>query len=307
MSTYELIVSGLAALALFAYGLQSLSQEIENTGGERLKAILSRVTKSPVRGYFLGIVVTALIQSSSAVSAFTVALVDAGAITLKGSFAVLLGANVGTTATAWLVSFKLTGIGAIFTILGMIICILPRRYAIWGRSIFYFGVVLFALDLMGYVLKPLRDQPAIQSLVVVAASPILGVLVGAFVTAVVQSSSVIVGLAVLFANQGILGPAAVIPIVVGANLGSTTTALLASFGLKKNARRAAVANTIFNGLGVLVVLPFLAAISNFFASTITDPGMTVAWAHLSFNIMVSVLGFAVIHPVEWLVRRVGEP
>ena len=205
MSNYELIVSGLAALALFAYGLQSLSKEIENTGGERLKDLISRATKSPVRGYFLGIVVTALIQSSSAVSAFTVALVDAGAITLNGSFAVLLGANVGTTATAWLVSFKLTGIGAAFTIVGMIIPILPRRYAIWGRSVFYFGVVLFALDLMGYVLKPLRDQPAMQSLVVVAASPILGVMVGALVTAVVQSSSVIVGLAVLFAESRYIG------------------------------------------------------------------------------------------------------
>ena len=169
---------------------------------------------------------------------------------------------------------------------------LPKRYAVWGRSIFYFGVILFALDLMGYALKPLRDQPAVQSLVAVAATPILGVLVGAFLTAVVQSSSVVVGLAVLFANQGILGPAAIIPIVVGANLGSTTTALVASLGMKTNGRRAAIANTLFNGLGVLVVLPFLTPISNYFASTVNNPGMAVAWAHLSFNILVSVLGFA---------------
>lgn len=306
MSTYELVVSGLAAIALFAYGLQSLSQEIETTGGERLQSLLSRVTQSPLQGYFLGIVVTALIQSSSAVSAFAVALVDAGAITLRGSFAVLLGANVGTTVTAWLVSFKLAGIGAVFTILGILITMLPKRYAVWGRCIFYFGIILFALDLMGYALKPLRDQPAVQSLVAVAATPILGVLIGALLTAMAQSSSVVVGLAVLFANQGILGPTAVIPIVVGSNLGSTSTALLASLGMKTNARRAAVANMAFNGLGVLVVLPFLTPVSRFFAGTVADAGMAVAWAHLSFNLLASVLGFAAMRPVERLVMRVGS-
>jgi len=304
MPTYELVISGLAALALFAYGLQSLSREIEESGGEKLRTLLARVTESPVRGYLLGILVTALIQSSSAVSSFTVALVDAGAVTLHSSLAILLGANVGTTVTAWLVSFKLAGIGAIFVIIGMIVSMLPWRYAAVGRSIFYFGLILFALDLVGYALKPLRDNPAVQSLVAVAKTPVLGVLIGTVLTAFIQSSSVVVGLGVLFANQGILPPAAVVPIVVGANLGSTVTALLASLGMKTNARRAAIANVIFNGFGVLVVLPFLSPISDYFASTISDPGMAVAWAHLSFNIMVSVLGLAILRPLERLVTRI---
>ena len=304
MSTYELLISGLAALALFAYGLQSLSREIEETGGERLKALLSRVTKSPVRGYLLGIVVTALIQSSSATSSFVIALVDAGAITLRGSFAVLLGANVGTTVTAWLVSFKLAGLGAIFVVLGIAISMAPRRYAAAGRCVFYFGLILFALDLVGYALKPLQGHPYVQSLVAIAKNPVLGFLIGAFLTAIVQSSSVVVGLGVLFAKSGILGPAAVVPIVVGANLGSTTTALLACLGMKRNARRAAVANTIFNGLGVLAVLPALGPISEFFAWKISDPGIAVAWAHLAFNILVSVLGFAAMRSIERLVTRV---
>ena len=122
-----------------------------------------------------------------------------------------------------------------------------------------------------------------------------------------QSSSVIVGLAVLFADQGILGPAALVPIVVGSNLGSTATALIASLAMKENARRAALANAIFNGLGVLVMLSFLSAISEFFASTISDPGKAVAWAHLSFNLLVSGLGFATLRPIERIVVRVGLP
>lgn len=305
MTTFELVASGMAALALFAYGLKSLSHEIEEKGGEKMRGLLSRVTASPVRGYLLGIVVTALIQSSSAVSSFAVALVDAGAITLHGSFAVLLGANVGTTVTAWLVSFKLAGAGAVLVVLGAIVSMLPWRYAAFGRGLFYFGLILFALDLVGYALKPLRDHPSVQAMVALAGSPLLGLAIGTVLTAVVQSSSVVVGLAVLFANEGILGPAAIVPIVVGANLGSTTTALLACLGMKANARRAAVANTVFNGLGVLTVAPVLAPVSQFFASTVPDSGQAVAWAHLCFNLWVSVLGFAAIRPIERAVMRIG--
>jgi Na/Pi-cotransporter len=219
---------------------------------------------------------------------------------------VLLGANVGTTVTAWLVSFKLAGLGAIFVVLGIAMSMVSWRYAAVGRCVFYFGLILFSLDLVGYALKPLQNHPYVQSLVAIAKNPILGVLIGAFLTAIIQSSSVVVGLGVLFAKSGILGPAAVIPIVVGANLGSTSTALLASLGMKVNARRAAVANMIFNGLGVLVVLPFLGPISEFFASKISDPGIAVAWAHLSFNLMASALGFAAMSPIERLVARVGS-
>jgi phosphate:Na+ symporter len=304
LPTFDLVVSGIAALALFAYGLQSLSHEIQERGGERLRAVMGRVTASPLKAYFIGLFATALIQSSSAVQAFAVTLVDAGAITLKGSFPILLGANVGTTVTAWLVSFKVSGIGAIFVILGMIMTF-SRRYAVIGRSIFYFGLILFALDLVGYAIRPLREHPAMQAIVALAASPLLGLLVGISVTAVIQVSAIVVGLGVLFANQGLLEPVAVVPIVVGTNLGGTATALIASAGMKANARRAAIANAIFNALAVLVILPFLGPVSRFIVSMIADPGMAVAWAHLAFNIMVSVLGFALARPVERVVERIG--
>ena len=304
LPTFDLVISGIAALALFAYGLQSLSHEIQERGGERLYVMLSRVTSSPLAAYGIGLFATAVIQSSSAVQAFAVTLVDAGAITLKGSFPILLGSNVGTTVTAWLVSFKVSGVGAAFVILGMILSFF-NRYAIIGRSIFYFGLILFALDLVGYAIRPLRDHPAMQALVALAASPWLGFLVGMGVTAVVQVSAIVVGLGVLFANQGILEPAAVVPIVVGTNLGGTATAIIASIGMGTNARRAAIANVIFNVLAVLVVLPFLGPVSRFIVAMLADPGMAVAWAHLAFNILVSALGFALARPIGRLVEKVG--
>lgn len=304
LSTFDLVISGMAALALFAYALQSLSREIQERGGERLYAVMSRVTASPLQAYFVGLFATALIQSSSAVQAFAVTLVDAGAVTLKGSFPILLGANVGTTVTAWLVSFKVSGVGAMFVILGMILSF-SRRYAVIGRSIFYFGLILFALDLVGYAIRPLREHPAMQSIVALAASPWLGFLVGMSVTAVIQVSAIVVGLGVLFANQGLLEPAAVVPIVVGSNLGGTATAIIASLGMKTNARRAALANVLFNALAVLVVLPFLGPLSRWVVAMIADPGMAVAWAHLAFNILVSVLGFALARPIGRVVERMG--
>jgi Na/Pi-cotransporter len=305
MSTFDLVISAAAALALFAYGLQSLSREIQERGGERLRGVMARVTASPLQAYFLGLFATALIQSSSAVQAFAVTLVDAGAISLKGSFPILLGANVGTTVTAWLVSFKVSGIGAIFVILGMILSF-SNRYAVVGRSIFYFGLILFALDLVGYAIRPLREHPMMQSIVALAASPWLGFLVGMSITAVIQVSAIVVGLGVLFANQGVLEPAAVVPIVIGSNLGGTATALIASVGMKTNARRAAFANAMFNVVAVIVVLPFLGPVSRFVVSMTADPGMAVAWAHLAFNILVSVLGFALARPIERVVEKIGK-
>jgi Na/Pi-cotransporter len=304
LSTFDLVISGMAALALFAYGLQSLSREIQERGGQRLNAVLSRVTASPLQAYFVGLIATATIQSSSAVQAFAVTLVDAGAISLKGSFPILLGANVGTTVTAWLVSFKVSGVGAVFVILGMVLSF-TGRYAVIGRSMFYFGLILFALDLVGYAIRPLREHPVMQSIVALAASPWLGFLVGMSVTAVIQVSAIVVGLGVLFANQGLLEPAAVVPIVVGSNLGGTATAIIASLGMKTNARRAALANVLFNVVAVAVVLPFLGPVSRFVVAMIAEPGMAVAWAHLAFNILVSVLGFALARPIGRVVERVG--
>jgi Na/Pi-cotransporter len=221
------LLAAVPAVVLFLYGLQGFSTELRAVGGEALQSWLGRVTASRWRGFAVGALATAVVQSSSAVTALTTALVDAGVISFRASLGVLLGSNVGTTATAWLVSFKLTGIGPFFIVFGALLSAIPVRQAVFGKAVFYFGLIFFSLDLISAELKPLQNQPAFKEFLALAQTPWLGVLAGIVFTALIQSSSVTTGVSILLVQQGILPAEAAIPIIVGSNVGSTSTALVA--------------------------------------------------------------------------------
>jgi phosphate:Na+ symporter len=218
----------------------------------------------------------------------TVALVDAGSMTLRSSLGVLLGANIGTTSTAWLVSLKLTGIGPFFIVLGTVLSAMPTRFKVLGKAAFYFGFIFFSLDLVSFTLKPLAQSPLFAEVLSRSRTPMMGVLAGVIVTAIVQSSSITTGLCILLVQQSILPATAAIPIVIGANIGTSATALVASIKMQRTARRVAVANLCFNTFGVVLFLPFL----GWFAVKVVDfagePGMAVAWAQLIFNLVMTL-------------------
>lgn len=293
MTPFQGIVAAISAIVLFLYGLQAFSQELQSVGGAALRSWLPRVTASRWRGFLIGMIMTAIVQSSSAITALAVTLVDASVISFRGSLGVLLGANVGTTTTAWLVSFKLTGIGPFFIVLGAILSALPVRARAIGKAAFYFGLIFFALDLISSELKPLQSQPWFQVALAKAQTPWLGVLIGVAFTALVQSSSVTTGLAILLVQQGILPPEAAIPLVMGANVGSTSTALVASLAMKPVARATAVSNFIFNVAGVLLFFPFLGPFSHSMLEGAGTPSQAVALAHLAFNLTIALLFLAV--------------
>lgn len=300
MSGLQVILAICAAITLFLYGLTGFSREVQATGGPRLQAWLGRATRRWWTGFGLGAGATLLVQSSSATTSLTVALVDAGAITLGHSLPVMLGANVGTTATAWLVSFKLTGIGAFFIVLGAVLGLLPVRWHIIGKPVFYFGLIFFGLDLIAGAMTPLKQSELLRHALLLTENPWLGLLVGAVATAVIQSSSATSGLAVVMVAEGVLDPTAAIPVVIGANLGTTTTALLASVTLSVAARRAAWWNTLFNLGGVALVLPVLPWFAGWAVAQTASPGMAVALAHTLFNIALALL---FIGPSVWWERR----
>lgn len=302
ISIAQVVIAALAGIALFIYGLQAFARELRAMGGARLEAWLARATATAWQGYLVGAAVTAIVQSSSAVSAFVVAFVDGGIIAFRGALPVMLGANVGTASTAFLVSFKIGAFGSAFIVAGMAASMSPGRLQMAGRALFYFGVVIFALDLVSQHLGPMRDHPAFASLLRYAADPVLGILAGAAVTAIVQSSSITVGLTTVLVQQDMLSGAAILPLVIGANIGTTSTALLASLGMGSTARRAALANTLFNAAGAVVVLPFLYVWGELLEPLIGHP-LAVPVAHLAFNIVVSAIGFLLLRPVEaWLQR-----
>ena len=303
MSSVSAVLTLVAAVVVFLYGLQGFTQQLRSSGESLLRASLQRLTAHRWSGFMVGALATAVVQSSSAVTALTVALVDASLLSFRASLAVLLGANVGTTATAWLVSFKVGGLGPLLIVLGALAAALPFRLRAAGKPVFYLGLILFALDLMAAQVQPLRDQPWVSSWLSAANAPWLGVLTGVLITALMQSSSVTTGIAIMLVQQGVLPAEAAIPMVVGANVGSTSTALIVSMTLGAVARATALANLLFNAAGMLLLLllPVLVPFSRAVLAFANDPGMAVALAHLLFNVGISALFLPMLGPLSNLV------
>lgn len=297
MTDWQWIFSAISAIALFLYGLSGFSRELLDAGGQRLQDFLQKATANRFAGAALGALFTALVQSSSAVTSLAIALVNSGVLGFGASLAVLLGANVGTTATALLVSLKLTALGPIALSLGALTSALaPVRWKPLGKVLFYFGFVLFALDLIGAALLPLRESPAIVGLLSQAGTPWIGVLAGIGITALLQSSSVTTGLAVVLVQQQVLATEAAIYLVVGANIGTTVTGLIASASMGTLARKTALINAGFKVVGAALFAPMLVVFAQTVARLSPTPEMAVAWAHLIFNLVSSVL-FLVFLPL----------
>ena len=306
MNTFNLVMVVFATVLLFLHGLQGFSKELQAVGQDRLQAWLGRLTRNRFAGFGLGAAFTALVQSSSAVTALAVSLVDAGVISFANSLGVLIGANVGTTATAWLVSLKLTAIGPVFIVLGTLIGFMPGPLKVAGKSVFYFGLIFFALDLISDSLEPISDSEQMLAWLALAATPVLGALIGAALTALVQSSSVVTGLAILLVQQGVLPIEGAIAIIIGANAGTTVTGLLASIPMRPAARRTALANLVLNVGGVLLFLPFTHQLAALVSGLADSPGIAVALAHLIFNVGVAAVALPLVGPLaRWLAPPVA--
>src|SRR5215475_6120148 len=213
MTRVNFVLAVISAIVLFLYGLQAFTREIQAIGGDTLKNKLGRLTRDPVRGILLGAIATAIVQSSSAVVALTISLVDSGILTFRSSLGVVLGANIGTTSTAWLVSMRLTDIGPLFIVLGTVLSIVPTRIQMIGKAAFYFGFIFFGLELVSGALKPLAQSPVFEDLIRRADMPLMGVLAGVVLTALVQSSTIVTGLCIVMVQQDILTAHAAIPVV----------------------------------------------------------------------------------------------
>jgi len=289
MSNFRILLSIVSAIVLFLYGLGAFSHEIQAVGGAAMKKWLGRLTERRWMAVLLGAVATAIVQSSSAVTSLIVALVDAGTISFRSSLGVLLGANVGTTSTAWLVSLKLTSIGPLFIVFGTLLSAIPTRLKVLGKAAFYFGFIFFSLDVVSFTLKPLTQNPVFAEVLSRSTTPLMGVIAGTLVTAIVQSSSITTGLYILLVQQNLLAATAAIPIVIGANIGTTATALVASIKMQRTARRVPVANLCFNAFGVMLFMPFLGSFATNVVKSAREPGMAVAWAQLIFNVVMALV------------------
>lgn len=289
----------LAAIMLFLHGLAAFSDEVTRIGGERLRTVLHRITRTDWRGALAGALATAVVQSSSAITSMAIGLAHNRTLTPRGTLAVMIGANVGTTLTAWLVAFKISGLGPVFVTLGGLWSLVGLRpWRQYGKAVFYFGLIFLTLDLISQALAPLAHSPRLAQWQAALDSPPLALLFGALLTAVVQSSSVVSGLAVLAVAQGILDPAVAVWMVAGANVGTSSTALLASAALDTLARRLALFNTAFNVLGVLLFATLLQPLIAYILSTGLTPSQQVALVHTAFNLAAALVALAAL-PRLW--------
>ncbi|MCD7773887.1 MAG: Na/Pi cotransporter family protein [Ruminococcus sp.] len=305
MSSALVTIFGLiGGLALFLFGMNMMSEGLQKAAGEKMKQILRILTKNRFLGVIAGALVTAVLQSSSATTVMAIGFVSAGLISLPQAISVIFGANIGTTITAQIIAFKISDYIYAIIFIGFIVSFVCKSEKIKniGQTIFAFGVLFLGIETMGSVMKPLASSPVFTDMIArVADIPVLGVVVGAIMTLVVQSSSATIAVLQNFASQAgadghsILGLTGAIPILLGDNIGTTITALLACIGQSRDAKRTAVAHSIFNISGALLFIWFIKPFAKL-VELVSPSGdeldvisRQIANAHTLFNLTMTII------------------
>jgi len=297
MDLTMVLFSFIGGLGLFLFGIKSMSEGLQAVAGDRLRVILEKGTKTPLRGVLTGAIVTGLIQSSSGTTVLAVGLVNAGLLTLRQSIGIIMGANIGTTITAYLIGFNLEHYALPIIALGVFLLFFfkTKRINYLGQVLLGFGLLFYGMDIMGNGLQPLRSSSFFIDLMSdVENNPLLGVLVGTIFTLVVQSSSATIGVLQELANQGVITYSQAVPILFGDNIGTTITAILAGIGASVMARRAAATHLIFNLIGTAIFLPlFLVGIFPKLVILLTNyiyiliPGFEGTWNTLGIKLQIA--------------------
>ena len=292
----SIILSMAGGLGLFLYGMRIMSDSIEKVAGAKLRGILERLTTNRFTAILVGVFFTAVIQSSSACTVMVVSFVNSGLMTLTQAAGVIFGANIGTTVTALLVSFKLEKAAPVILLVGVLIIMFVKKQKVsrWGEVIIGFGVLFMGLSTMSGAMTGMKDSPAVLHMFASLQSPFLAVLLGTVLTAVIQSSSVTVSIMVLLANQGLMSMDIGMFIILGCNIGACTSALLASLRGKKDAKRAAAIHLVFNVIGTIIVyIIFMLAVNQIVGGLSVlahgDPGRMVAYAHILIKVFQVII------------------
>ncbi len=310
----------LGGVSLFLFGMQLMGSALEKKAGGQLKTVLSRITDSPVRGFFLGMVVTAIIQSSSATTVMVVGFVNSGLITLRQAIRIIMGANIGTTITSWILS--LTGIAGdawyvqflkpssfvpLCALIGIIFFLFIKNESKkdLGLILLGFATLMTGMDIMSRAVSGLKDVPEFTNILTLFENPILGVLVGTLVTAVIQSSSASVGILQALSATGAVTFGSAIPIIMGQNIGTCATAMISSVGTSKNARRAALVHFYFNIIGTVVLLIIYYLMKNIFNLSAIDSAEIDQFGIAAVHTVFNILSTAILLPFTDLLERMA--
>lgn len=303
--TLSMTMSLLGGLALFLYGMKLMGEGLEKAAGDRLKRLLESLTRNPLMGLLVGVVFTMIIQSSSATTVMVVGFVNAGLLDLMQATGVILGANIGTTVTAWIVAgFQATAFMPLILLIGVAMMMFLKKLKLQriGQVVAGFGMLFVGMGMMSDAMKPLAESAEFARLMTAFSNPIMALLVGVAVTAIIQSSSASVGILEMLAIQGLVPLETSLYIIMGTNIGTCVTAMLSAVGATRTAKRAALIHLMFNVLGTLVVfiLVSLLPVSTWIGH-INGPALQIAVAHTSFKVF-EVLCFVLLR--KWLVKLV---
>ncbi len=304
---WMLLIGLFGGLGLFLFGMHTMSEGMQQSAGERLRFILEHVTRNRLVGVGIGTVVTTIIQSSSATSVMLVSFVNAGLIRFRQTIPVLLGAAMGTTITAQIIAFKITEYSLLMVAGGYFLQLFSRKeeFKSAGSTIFGFGVLFFGMSIMSDAMVPLREWSPFIELLLRLENPLLGILVGAVFTALIQSSSAFVGIMIVLASQGLLSLDAAIPLLLGSNLGTPVTALLASLKAGSEAKKVALAFLLIKLGSVLIFAAWTATLGKILVQLTPEASLArlIANAHTLINVLLTLIILPISPQVAWLVDR----
>ena len=282
----SILLGLLGGLALFLYGMQMMSAGLEAAAGNRMKGILERLTSNRFLGILVGAGITAVIQSSSATTVMVVGFVNSGMMTLKQAVWIIMGANIGTTITGQLIALDVGAVAPLFAFVGVAMVVFLKKPQIhhYGNILAGLGVLFIGMEMMGSAMEPLREWPAFVNLVSTFSNPVVGILAGAAFTALIQSSSASVGILQALALSGVIGLDSAVYVLFGQNIGTCITAVLASIGTSRNAKRTTIIHLMFNVFGTVLFTVIC------MATPLTDnPAAQIANMHTLFNIVTTLL------------------
>ncbi len=293
----EILVQIITGLALFLYGMNVMGDGLQKSAGNKMKSIIEALTRNRIMAVFIGMVVTAIIQSSSATTVMVVGLVNAGIMTLTQSVGIIMGADIGTTITAQLVSINLTALAPFSIALGVVINLSTKNARVkkYSEILIGFGILFLGMDIMKSACKPLRSYEPFTNLLTrfgsgTALDTFLAIGTGFLVTGVIQSSSATTGIMIALAAAGLLSIESAFPVLLGANIGTCITALLSSIGTKRVAKRAALIHLSIKVIGTVMFALLLSDITVDIVQRISDnPARQIAWAHTLFNVINTIV------------------
>lgn len=316
---FMLVAGLLGGLGLFLFGMNIMSYGLQKSAGKGLRKILSNLTRNRFLALLVGTLVTMIIQSSSATSVMLVSFVNSGLMTFTQSLGVILGASIGTTITAQLIAFKLTDYALFIIAVGFAMNTFMKNEKVrqTGEAILGFGILFFGMHIMSETMIPLRTYEPFLDLIVKLENPFIGILTGALLTALIQSSSAFIGIMIVLGGQGLLSLESSIPLVFGANIGTAITAILASLNATREAKKVAVAHTFFKIFGVLILvwfIPELIQVVKFISPSVTDPDhlivtseelpRQIANIHTMFNVLLVILLLPFTNSLAKLISKI---